>query len=79
VSDGTFSVFSNTDGHCSIFELNSGKQIVNNLKVIGNNSSNPIIFRFDNIPYLIQFVVDGQIHFQQPFIFFNNSLFKGGL
>ena len=71
-------VKSNLSGVCNLYELSSGKLANNDIFIKGNNEYQTISFQLENKPYLIQFEVDGQIIYQQPFYLLDKKLYKGG-
>jgi len=62
-----------------VYELETGKLILEYVTVIGNKSYQSIPVKPSNTPYLILFKVDGNVVAMQHFIFNNpNSLSIGG-
>jgi len=72
-------VMASVNAKCDVYELGTGKLLLKDVEVAGSNSYQSIPVKPSNTPYLIQFKVDGNVVYQQTFIFNSTTnLFKGG-
>lgn len=65
-------VMTSMDAQCDVYELETGKLLLQNVDIIGNNSYQAISIKPSNTPYVIIFKVNNEPVSLQHFIF-NNS------